>query len=104
MPDLPRTLPMIQPGASNGSPPIFEKVAIVGLGLIGGSIALAVRQHWPSSLVIGVDRKEVLERTEIATGSVLWTGGRPFVGESPGGRHWTSHSSWMVSRPPVPTG
>ena len=62
MPEPLKTLPMIQPGASNGSPPIFDKVAIVGLGLIGGSIALAARAHWPASLVIGVDRKEVLEK------------------------------------------
>lgn len=57
-----RTLPVIQPGAESTSPPIFEKVAIVGLGLIGGSIALAVRQHWPTSLVIGLDSSEVLEK------------------------------------------
>ncbi len=56
---------MIQPGAAPGSPPIFEKVAILGLGLIGGSIALAVRQQWPSSLVIGLDRKEVLEKAMV---------------------------------------
>src|SRR6185295_14707909 len=30
-------------------------------GLIGGSIALASRQIWPSALVIGVDGKDVLE-------------------------------------------
>ena len=65
MPDPPRTLPMIQPAAAAGSPPIFEKVAIIGLGLIGGSIALAVRQHWPSSLVIGLDRTEVLEKAMV---------------------------------------
>ena len=65
MPDPPRTLPMIQPAAATGSPPIFEKVAIIGLGLIGGSIALAVRQHWPSSLVIGLDRTEVLEKAMV---------------------------------------
>jgi prephenate dehydrogenase len=41
--------------------PIFEKIGIVGLGLIGGSIALAARQIWPRSLVIAVDDKEVLE-------------------------------------------
>jgi len=56
---------MIQPGAATGSPPIFKKVAIIGLGLIGGSIALAVRAHWPSSLVIGLDRKEVLEKAMV---------------------------------------
>ena len=65
MPELPKTLPVIQPGAASGPPPIFEKVAIVGLGLIGGSIALAARQHWPSSLVIGLDRKEVLEKAMV---------------------------------------
>lgn len=56
------TLPMIQPGQGSGAPPIFEKVAIVGLGLVGGSIALAARQNWPAGLVIGVDDKDVLEK------------------------------------------
>ena len=65
MSDPPRILPVIQPGAGDGSPALFEKVAIVGLGLIGGSIALAVRQHWPSALVIGVDRKDVLEKAMV---------------------------------------
>jgi prephenate dehydrogenase len=57
-------LPVIQPGELNRrapQTPIFQKVGIVGLGLIGGSIALAARQIWPSSLVIGVDNKDVLE-------------------------------------------
>src|SRR5712691_8043729 len=55
-------LPVIQPSRhAEGQQPIFEKIGIVGLGLIGGSIALAARQIWPSSLVIGVDNKDVLE-------------------------------------------
>ena len=55
-------LPVIQPGRrADGQPPIFDKIGIVGLGLIGGSIALAARDLWPTSLVIGVDDKEVLE-------------------------------------------
>jgi len=57
-------LPVIQPGALNRRPaqtPVFQKVGIVGLGLIGGSIALAAREIWPTSLVIGVDNKDVLE-------------------------------------------
>src|SRR6476660_3201504 len=57
-------LPVIQPGQLNrrpGEAPIFHKIGIVGLGLIGGSIALAARQIWPTSLVIGVDNKDVLE-------------------------------------------
>src|SRR5689334_25433494 len=61
-------LPVIQPGALNRrapQEPIFPKVGIVGLGLIGGSIALAARQIWPAGLVIGVDRKDVLERAMV---------------------------------------
>lgn len=58
-------LPVIQPGRQTtdaaGSPPVFEKIGIIGLGLIGGSIALAARQLWPTSLVIAVDNKDVLE-------------------------------------------
>ena len=55
-------LPVIQPTRRpEGQPPIFAKIGIVGLGLIGGSIALAARELWPSSLVIAVDNKDVLE-------------------------------------------
>lgn len=55
-------LPVIQPARhAEGQPPIFSKIGIVGLGLIGGSIALAARELWPASLVIAVDSKDVLE-------------------------------------------
>lgn len=61
MADKRRPLPVIPARAAAGKPPIFEKIAIFGLGLIGGSIALAARQQWPGGLVIGVDDKAVLE-------------------------------------------
>jgi prephenate dehydrogenase len=57
-------LPVIQPGQPgrrDAQPPVYATVGIVGLGLIGGSIALRARELWPTSLVIGVDNKEVLE-------------------------------------------
>ena len=41
--------------------PPFERIAIVGFGLIGGSLAMAIRQQWTSGLIIAVDRKDVLE-------------------------------------------
>jgi prephenate dehydrogenase len=41
---------------------VFEKIAVVGLDRIGGSIALAARQVWPSGLVIGIDDNDVLEK------------------------------------------
>src|SRR6476469_10058153 len=55
-------LPIIQPSRrKEGRTPIFPRIGIVGLGLIGGSIALAAREIWPDSLVIAVDNKDVLE-------------------------------------------
>ena len=66
MPD--RNLPVIQPGAGSqesAKVPVFARIGIIGLGLIGGSIALAARQIWPASLVIGVDNKEILEKAMV---------------------------------------
>ena len=40
--------------------PPFDRVWIVGVGLVGGSIALAVRRRWPSIVVGGIDRRAVL--------------------------------------------
>jgi prephenate dehydrogenase len=42
------------------SEPPFTSISIIGLGLIGGSIALAVRERWPATRIAGVDRKAVL--------------------------------------------
>jgi prephenate dehydrogenase len=60
-----KTLPVVRPSAPE-STPIYPRVAIVGVGLIGASIASAVRRRWPSSLVIGVDRKHIIERAMVA--------------------------------------
>ena len=40
--------------------PVFPRIAIVGLGLIGGSIAFAARRAWPSTHVVAIDREPVL--------------------------------------------
>ncbi|MBE3134833.1 MAG: prephenate dehydrogenase/arogenate dehydrogenase family protein [Acidobacteria bacterium] len=39
-----------------------DAIAIVGLGLIGGSIALAARRRWPSLHIVGIDRPEIVDR------------------------------------------
>src|ERR1051325_11964542 len=39
--------------------PPFRRVGIVGLGLIGGSIAQGVRQTWPAVTTIGVDHPKI---------------------------------------------
>ena len=43
------------------SEPPFHRIAIVGVGLIGGSIALAVKRRWPAATIVGIDRPSVLE-------------------------------------------
>jgi prephenate dehydrogenase len=40
--------------------PPFRRVAIAGIGLIGGSIALAIRDRWPSVHVAGIDTPSAL--------------------------------------------
>ena len=40
--------------------PPFRHVAVVGVGLIGGSIALGLRAAWPGIRITGVDRPSVL--------------------------------------------
>jgi prephenate dehydrogenase len=41
--------------------PPFHRLAIVGLGLIGGSIAFGARRAWPSVHVVGIDRQPILD-------------------------------------------
>ena len=56
-----KTLPIADRQKPPDDPPLFPRIGIVGCGLIGGSLAMAARQRWPGSLVIAVDRKDVLE-------------------------------------------
>lgn len=60
--------PSSQASAPAVAPP-FATVGIVGLGLLGGSIALAVRQAWPTVRLVGVDRAEVV-RAALDAGAV----------------------------------
>jgi prephenate dehydrogenase len=46
--------------ASTTDDPPFRTIAVAGIGLIGGSIALAARERWPSVRVTGVDRPAVM--------------------------------------------
>jgi prephenate dehydrogenase len=55
-----KLLPMDAPRADASTPP-FQRIAIVGFGLIGASLALAARRLWPSALIIAVDRRDVIE-------------------------------------------
>jgi len=43
-----------------GTEPPFRRVAIAGIGLIGGSMALAIRDRWPSVHIAGIDTPSVL--------------------------------------------
>ena len=37
---------------------LFRKVAIIGVGLIGGSISLAIKKHRLASETIGISRRQ----------------------------------------------
>lgn len=43
-------------------PPVFERLAILGLGLIGGSVARAVRQAGLAKVCVGFDRDEAVRQ------------------------------------------
>ena len=49
--------------------PPFSNIAIAGLGLIGGSIALAVRERWPSTRILGIDQPSVVAHA-IGSGAI----------------------------------
>jgi prephenate dehydrogenase len=62
--------------------PPFERIAIIGFGLIGGSLGLAIKRRWPSSHVTAIDRNDVLStamrlRAADATGDDLAAIGHP---------------------------
>jgi prephenate dehydrogenase len=42
------------------TPNSFQRISILGTGLIGGSFALAVRKHLPSAHIVGYDREPIL--------------------------------------------
>jgi prephenate dehydrogenase len=52
-----------------GDEPPFRRIAIAGIGLIGGSVALGVRERWPAARVIGIDRPAVLAHA-IGSGAI----------------------------------
>jgi prephenate dehydrogenase len=40
----------------------FRTITIVGVGVIGGSLGLAIKKHFPSTHVVGVDKRDVLKK------------------------------------------
>jgi prephenate dehydrogenase len=47
----------------------FDRIAIIGTGLIGGSFGLALRREFPAARLVGFDRADVLERA-LARGAI----------------------------------
>jgi prephenate dehydrogenase len=71
--------------------PPFDSIAIVGLGLIGGSIALGVRERWPESRLFGVDSESIIAH---ALGAGAIERGFERIGELP-------HTSLIILAAPV---
>lgn len=40
---------------------MFSRIAVVGFGLVGGSVALAVRERFPSARLVAIDRQPVVD-------------------------------------------
>jgi len=40
----------------------FRTITIIGVGVIGGSLGLAIKKHFPSAYVVGIDKRGVLKK------------------------------------------
>ena len=40
----------------------FKKITIIGVGLIGGSLGLALKENRPSFRIVGIDKQEIIEK------------------------------------------
>ncbi len=49
---------------AEAAPDGWSQVSIVGLGLIGGSLALALRRHLPQLRLVAIDRDDVIARAD----------------------------------------
>jgi len=43
----------------------FKKITIIGVGLIGGSLGLALKEKEPNFKIIGIDKQEIIEKAII---------------------------------------
>ncbi|MEM6552560.1 MAG: prephenate dehydrogenase/arogenate dehydrogenase family protein [Planctomycetota bacterium] len=69
--------PAENPEAASRSDPAIEPIAlpvetvvVVGVGLIGASVGLALRARWPGVSVVGVGRSEQTRRDAVSSGAV----------------------------------
>ncbi len=53
-----------------GKPPLFQTVAIVGVGLLGGSVGLAMRTRKVTTRVIGIDRRADVLQNALSLGAI----------------------------------
>lgn len=47
----------------------FKKITIIGVGLIGGSLGLALKEKNPNFKIVGIDKQEIIEKA-IARGAI----------------------------------
>ncbi|MDD5015269.1 MAG: prephenate dehydrogenase/arogenate dehydrogenase family protein, partial [Atribacterota bacterium] len=40
----------------------FRKITIIGIGLIGGSLGLALKEKNPNFKIVGIDKQEIIEK------------------------------------------
>lgn len=77
----------------NTYPLIFSRLAIIGLGLLGGSIARAVRQHWSVTEIVGYDPDTTSSQWALDHGLINQ------VGQSP--EESVKTADWVILAAPV---
>jgi prephenate dehydrogenase len=50
---------------------VFRRIAIVGFGLIGGSLAQAVRVRWPETTIVAIDREPVVDAALLSSAAQI---------------------------------
>lgn len=75
------------------TPSIFSRLTIIGLGLLGGSVARAVRQHWPDTEIIGYDLDPTSTQWALNQGIINR------VGQSP--EESVLSADWVILAAPV---
>lgn len=50
--------------------PFFQRIGIFGVGLLGGSVGLAVKRRWPQALVVGIGRSAERLNEAVQCGAV----------------------------------
>ncbi len=50
--------------------PFFERIGVFGVGLLGGSVGLAIKRRWPNANIVGIGRNETRLHQAVECGAI----------------------------------